>query len=180
MATIDEWGRRLAAEVAPEEADFAPIWVEAFARGGRERRELFAHTNSQAAGFLPGDFVPLLPFTFKAVATAAPALLALLTSELSGKFLECVKNALSLGEVFGKGRGWFQPAQGAEPAAAPAAPPPHVYSRLNEAISKLDKELRPLKLSQAQRDRVSLVVLRLLLEDPTDAAGFVRQLAEKK
>lgn len=176
MTSAEDWAVRIAEAAAPEEAELAPLWVEAFVSGGRDRSELFSRTNSQASAFLPGDLMPVLPAVFKSLAFAAPALLAMLTSDLSGKFLEAVKNAFALGEIFGKGRGWFAASPRPDAVQAPEA----VCTMLNDTLTKLDKELRPLGLDQARRDRINLIVLRLLLENPPDAARFVEKLAEKR
>lgn len=173
MITVEDWAVRIAEEVVPVETDFAPIWAEAFVAGGKERQELFAQTNTQAAGFLPGDFMPMLPMIFKGLAFAAPSILAMLTSDITGKFLECLKNSLAIGEVFGKRGKWFSS------ETAPSTDE-NICTRLNEIMLKLDKEMRPLGLKQFQADRINLTVMRLLLENPPEAKQFVEKLAEKK
>jgi hypothetical protein len=89
-----------------------------------------------------------------------------------------VKNAISIGEVFGKGKGWFSSASAQkteEPTASQV-----VYAKLNEVMAKLDKEVQSLGLDQAKCDRINLIVLRLLLENPPDATQFLDKLTEKK
>jgi hypothetical protein len=54
MISVEDWMSKIAAEVLPDETGLAPLWAEAFVKGGPERRELFAQTNAQASGFLPG------------------------------------------------------------------------------------------------------------------------------
>ncbi|MDQ3666529.1 MAG: hypothetical protein M3410_08105 [Acidobacteriota bacterium] len=169
---------KIAEEVSPVETEFAPLWVEAFIKGGKDRKELFSVTNAQASGFLPGELMPTLPVVLKALAVAAPMLLTILRSEVTGNFLESVKNALAVGELLGKGRGWFSAVGGQEAEATLAGE--SVYARLNEVMAKLDKEVRSLGLSQAKRDRINLVVLRLLLENPPDATRFLGKLMEKQ
>lgn len=173
MMTTEEWAVRIAEEVVPVETDFAPIWVNAFVAGAKERQELFAQTNAQAAGFLPGDFVPMLPMIFKGLAVAAPSILAILTSDITGKFLECLKNTIAIGETFVKKGKWFSS------ETTPAADE-DICDRLNEIMLKLDKAMRPLRLKQNQADRINLIVMRLLLENPPDAKRFVETLAERK
>jgi hypothetical protein len=185
MISVEKWAVKIAEEVSPVEADFAPLWVEAFIKGGKDRRELFQETNAQAAGFLPGDFLPILPTIFKALAITVPSLLSILTSENVGKFLEGVKNALTIGEIFGKSNGWFSVFSKRKPEDTAADEAVYkkleaVYEKLNEVITKLDKEMQPLALEQHKCDTVKLTVLRLLLENPADATQFLNKLAEKK
>lgn len=173
MKTIEEWAVRIAEEVAPAETDFAPTWATAFVAGGKERQELFAQSNAQVAGFLPGDLMPLLPTILKGLAFAAPSILAVLTSDITKTFLECVKNSIALGELFGKTGKWFS-------AETAPAGDENTYVRLNEIMSKLNKEMRPLGLEQSQTDRINVIVMQLLLENPPEAKRFVEKLAEKK
>ncbi|HEX8177155.1 MAG TPA: hypothetical protein VF543_18845 [Pyrinomonadaceae bacterium] len=176
--TVEEWAVKIAEEVSPVETDFAPLWAEAFVKGGKDRQELFTRSNAQASAFLPGDFIPMLPVILKALAFAAPTLIAVLTSEFTGKFLDVVKNGLAFGEVVGKGKALLseEPHAGAKPPAAPEA----VYEKLNEIMTKLDKEVRALGLNKTKRDRINLIVLRLLLENPPDATRFINQLTKSK
>lgn len=173
MKTIEEWAVRIAEEVAPAETDFAPTWAAAFVAGGKERQELFVQSNAQVAGFLPGDLMPVLPTILKGLAFAAPSILAVLTSDITGKILQCLKNSIALGEIFGKTRKWFS-------AETAPAGDETAYARLNEIMSKLNKEMRPLGLEQSQSDRINLIVMRLLLENPSEGKRFVEKLAEKK
>ena len=178
MMSVEDWASKIAAEVSPNETDFAPLWAEAFVQGGKARRELFAQTNAQASGFLPGALMPALPVILKAIEVAGPPLLAMLTSDMTKLFLEAVKNALFVGEVFGKARSWFTALDKQTVETTPADKA--VYAKLNEIMSKLDKEVRSLGLDQAKCDRINLTVLQLLLENPPDATQFVQKLTERK
>jgi hypothetical protein len=179
MSHAAQWAVKIAEETSPNEVELAPLWAEAFVEGGRSRRELFARTNAQASAFTAGDFMPTLPLILKGLAVASPVLLSVLTSDLVGKALECVKNALAVGELLGKGRGWFSTDETKE-ATAGRADLRTVYAQLNHIMERLDQELRPLNLDQVARDRVGLVVLRLLLDNPPDATLFVGEVARDK
>lgn len=173
MENTQEFAVRIAEEISPDEADFALIWAEAFIAGGKQRQELYAQTNAQAAGFLPGDIMPVLPLVFKGLVLAAPTILAVLTSDLTVKLLDMVKNALAVGEVTIKGKNLLLSSD-KMPVSDPS------QKRLGEIMSKLDGEIKKLGLSQAKTDRISLTVIRLLLEHPLQAAEFVEKLVEKK
>jgi hypothetical protein len=175
MLSVEDWAIKIAAEVSPAEVELAPIWAEAFIRGGKERKELFTHSNAQATGFTAGDFIALTPMIFQALAAAAPALLTILTSDMTGKFLDCVKNTFAVGEIFGKGKDLLRRDEGEKSSVSQA-----VYIQLNNIVKQLDQELRSLNLERAERAQVSLTVLRLLLENPPDATVFLEKLSEKK
>jgi len=176
--TVEDWAVKIAEAVSPDEAELAPLWAEAFVKGGKDRQELFAQTNAQAGGFLPGELMPTLPILLQALASAAASLLAILASKKAGTFLEVVKNVLSVGEIFGKARGWFSsaPATNTEEPTASVA----ISVKLNEVMTKLDIELQPLSLDQAKSDRLKLIVVCLLLQNPPDAIHFLNKLTEKK
>lgn len=192
MLSVENWATRIASEVAPAEVELAPVWADAFVRGGKARKELFKHTNSQATGFTAGDYIVLTPMILQALAAAVPALLAILSTDVAGKFLECVKNAFALGEIFGKGKGLLGPEEAekvskesaavslAGDAVEVASNQAVYYAQLNDILKQLDRQLRPLNLGPEKQARVSLTVLRLLLENPPDATVFLKKLSEKK
>ncbi len=178
MRSVEEWAVKIAEEVSPEEVDLAPVWAEAFVKGGKDRQELFKQTNAQAAGFLPGTFLPLTLIMLKALTIVTIPLLNILSLEGTGKFLEGVKNAFALGEVFGKSSGWFSvfSKQKKEETRISEA----VYTQLNEVMARLDKEMEVLSLEQHKSDNIKLLVMRLFLENPLDATQFLNKLSEKK
>jgi hypothetical protein len=172
--TVEDWSVKIAEEVCPVETEFAPLWAEAFLNGGKDRQNLFVHSNAQASGFLPGDVVPMLPQVLSALASVAPVILKILASENVGLILEVVKRALSLGEIFSRSRVSSPPTTEKETLSEA------VYASLNSAILRLETELKPLSLTEAQTDRISLVVLRLLLENRLEATQFLKAITEKK
>lgn len=180
--TVEDWAVMIAEEIAPEEVEDAPEQAEAFIAGGRRRGELFARTNAQVGGFISGEIIGILPVVLNALAIVAPAFIGVISSETTGKFLEAVKNALAVGEIFSKSNGWFSwfSSRKGEKTAEIFVVPPDVYDRLNDITAKLDKELRVFKLEQAECDRINLTVMKLLFEHNSEATEFLSKLTEKK
>jgi hypothetical protein len=182
IMTVEDWAVMIAEEIAPEEVEDAPEQAEAFIAGGRRRGELFARTNAQVGGFISGEIIGILPVVLNALAIVAPAFIGVISSETTGKFLEAVKNALAVGEIFSKSNGWFSwfSSRKGEKTAEIFVVPPDVYDRLNDITAKLDKELRVFKLEQAECDRINLTVMKLLFEHNSEATEFLSKLTEKK
>jgi hypothetical protein len=180
--TVEEWAVTIAEEIAPEEVEDAPEQIAAFIAGGKQRRELFARTNAQVGGFISGDMIGILPIVLNALAIAAPAFIAIISSETTGKFLEAIKNALAIGEVFSKSNGWFSWFLNRKDKSAGEifVVPPDVYARLNDITAKLNKELRAFKLEQSECDKINVTVMNLLFKHDREATEFLNKLTEKK
>ena len=99
MADIRDWSVRLAHEVAPEEADLAPLWAEAFIAGGQARSDVRAAGSSAVGGFGAEGVAAVMPVVLQAMAGSAGMVMSALASRHAGDFLGCVKNGLSLLEL---------------------------------------------------------------------------------
>src|SRR5215208_510146 len=81
MDTLDLWASRIADEVAPDEVDLAPAMVQAFVRGGRDRRDLFRQPKESVPGaFGPELVIVLIPLILKTIEKVGPALLDFFTT----------------------------------------------------------------------------------------------------
>ena len=79
MSLLQEWSLRLAEEVAPDETDMAGIWGQAYAQGGKARRQLLSEAGSSLGGFGAAQMAAVLPWALNALALAGPFVLAVLS-----------------------------------------------------------------------------------------------------
>ena len=97
---LSMWAKRIAVEVEPEREAIAPMMLDAYLHGGRERRQLFARV-PMVGGILPDGGASLLPYAYLALSTLAAELVHLCSgkglSTLSD-LLSCWKNWLELGQ----------------------------------------------------------------------------------
>src|SRR5579872_6041341 len=92
MDTLDTWAITIAEAVAPQEAVLAPITVQAYIAGGKERADLFRQNQrGEPGGFDFGTFQVVLPYLLQGLHTASPLITTVLSSALSGLFLEFIK-----------------------------------------------------------------------------------------
>ncbi|MBE3134418.1 MAG: hypothetical protein IMZ55_13170, partial [Acidobacteria bacterium] len=80
MDTVREWALKLAHCAAPDEVDLAPAIARAVAAGGAQRDELFRTSGAVQGGFGAVESLAVLPAVFRALADAAPVVLAALAS----------------------------------------------------------------------------------------------------
>lgn len=193
MSLLREWSHRLAEEVAPDETDMAGIWGQAYAQGGRARRQLLNEAGSNLGGFGAAQMATVLPWALNALALAGPFVLAVLspaanTATTTEKLLDIVKNAVSVIEIQVRTGGIkrTQKAQAASaapttlpPAAASLVPNEPAYAPLFSAIERVSGELQASGMDPAQSDMLSLRILKVLLADPQGAQTFVEQLGAK-
>lgn len=193
MSLLQEWSLRLADEVAPDETDMAGIWGQAYAQGGKARRQLLSEAGSNLGGFGATQMATVMPWALNALALAGPFVLAVLspatnTAATTEKLLDAVKNAVSVVEIQVRTGGIkrTQKTQAAStasaispPSAASLAPEEPVYVPLFNAIDRVSGELRTSGMDPAQADVLALRILKVLLTDPQGAQIFVEQLRAK-
>ena len=182
MNVLDVWAHKLAEEVAPQESDLAPLWVQAFAEGGAARRELYASAGATAGGFLPGVATPVLPVVLQALSGVAAAIVPALASKYAADFLGCVKNGLTVMELNQRAKQspLHNRPSAAGPAPQPAIPSGDTYAPLKRLVEAMGRELRAQGLSEEQCDLVTFRALKALLEEPQGAAQFVQQLSSAR
>jgi hypothetical protein len=191
MSELWSWATRLALEVAPEEAELAPAWAAAYARGGRDRRDLLDAPHFLGA-FGAESLTSTMPAVLSALALVAPLLVNLFSSRTVTETIGAVKNAFSLMEVREKNRGRSTPPTqlaggttgGANPDTAashsePLIPMRDVYAPLRQTVNALTQELQKAGLADERAEIISFRVLRVLLEEPKGASEFVTHLAAK-
>jgi len=176
MTGIRDWSVRLAHEVAPEEADLAPLWAEAFVAGGRERDDLRAAGGSAVGGFGAEGIAAVMPVVFQALAASAGVVMSALASRHAGDFLGCVKNGLALLELRGRAEKAAGKPKDAE-ADPPGVPGEATYEPLRRVIRAMGHELRASGMDDDRSDIITFRVLRTLLEEPQGAEGFVQEVA---
>lgn len=176
MTGIRDWSVKLAHEVAPEEADLAPLWAEAFVAGGREREDLRAAGGSAVGGFGAEGIAAVMPVVFQALAASAGVVMSALASRHAGDFLGCVKNGLALLELRDRAEKAAGKPKDAE-ADPPGVPGEATYEPLRRVIRAMGHELRASGMDDDRSDIITFRVLRTLLEEPQGAEGFVQEVA---
>ncbi len=193
MSLLQEWSLRLAEEVAPDEIDMAGIWGQAYAQGGKARRQLLSEAGSNLGGFGAAQMAAVLPWALKALALAGPFVLAVLspatnTVATTEKLLDVVKNAVSVVEIQVRAGGIKRTQKAQAASAASAASPPvaaslvpkePAYAPLFSAIERVSGELQTSGMDPVQSDALALRILKVLLTDPQGARTFVEQLGAK-
>ena len=154
---------RLAQAVAPDEAELAPLLVEAFAEQGQGAQE----SVNMVGGFVSGAGINLiLPLVLHGVAAIGPLLLKTLAAENTGTLLDCIKNGLQAVELLKK-----EPAE--QKAELPAVP----YASLQTMITTMSTSLRQQGLDPDQSDLVTFRVLQALLSEQQEATALAQKLA---
>lgn len=162
MSSISEWAAVLAEAAAPGEAATAALVAEAYARGGRHRRQLMEESGALTGGFGSGDLEVLFPSVLAALHAAAPLLLTVLASRRAGELLQTVHAALTNA----------------------AAPPREsgasiTVSGLNRATDLVEKSLGDAGVGRAEAPLMALHVVHALLRDAESGRRFIQFIAEK-
>lgn len=166
--SLQQWSIYLAEIVTPAESDFAPLLVNAYIAGGKQREDLFKTDNAPEGSFMPVGMVFVLPHVLTGILAAAPFLLKLLSStELLNNALTTVCNILTLHDrakqtVIGSGH---QRGQVQEP----------VYS-IGKVVSIIDEQLKNIPLPDEERDCIAYRIIRALLEQPDGTVEAIGRL----
>ncbi len=162
--SISKWAKRIAAEIEPESEALAPMMMEAYLRGGRDRRQLFEN-KAELGGFLPDGGALLLPFAYMALSYIAKGLLKLYQSGgLSGisNLLSIWKNAFDLIKTR-KAR-----------EEAHAVTETEARRSLRHTLDEVQRALREQGLSTDQCELICYRVMMVLLDEPIEGAQLVR------
>ena len=176
-----EWATKLALEIAPDEAVLAPIVVDAFLAGGRERRDLFASSSGTLGGFSAGDVTAALPAVLQSIAVAGPLLLSALAAPNLGNLIGAVDNGLKLAVLREK-----RAAADESNSAKPGVPSGDRSSVVDEAsplfqvVETMRRELRRSGVGAERCDAIAYRTLQVLFTDPGNAANFVEMTTQAR
>ncbi|WP_410613940.1 hypothetical protein [Amycolatopsis sp. lyj-109] len=154
------WAVRLAAEVAPDEAELVPSMTAAYVAGGAARRELFARTNAAPGGFDVTAPIVLFPHVLATVTLAAHAVWTALGGNASS-ISTLLKN---LGDL------WDRRRAKQAPAAEPQAPGLPELNRLIDAIST---ELTAAGVPETDSEVLTFRIVRALIKDGAGTRAFL-------
>jgi hypothetical protein len=155
-------------EIAPDEIDLAPSFYQAFLRGGRARKELFIRSGGEPGAFSPDGLVLVIPAILSAISLAGPLLLQLLTDSI-------LSNIKTMLEVLDHAK----PKK--DPAMAPTPPSIAVDSEILRRVAEaMGQDLRRHGIVGDQADAMTYRVLKVLMQHPEDAQGFVQTVASAR
>ncbi len=154
---------KLAEDAVPDEVDLAPIMVQAFVEGGKEREELFKREQgSVVGGFGSGGLIALFPWILKAIAQNGPFLYELLTTDVSD-LVSLLNSTLDL-------RNKISASQKIKSL------PDNPYQPLKIVMQTVSAELQVSGLPEDQCDLITYRVIRALLENPKNSTVFIKTL----
>jgi hypothetical protein len=165
---IETWATEIAEAVAPEEAELAPIMVQAYLKGGKDRQGLFLQSQGDMVGGFGGaDLHAILPWILNGLAIIAPLINAALTSGNVDKYLSAIKDVLEIGDHLSRKK---------KVESLPDAP----YLDLKKVVAVLPKELAKAKIPQEQCELITYHVIRELLKDPNSVKHIQKLAGAKK
>jgi hypothetical protein len=164
---INTWAIKISEAAVPDEAELAPIMVQAYLNGGKDRQGLFRQAQGDiVGGFGAGDLQAVFPWILQGITFAAPLINAALTSGNVGKYLSAIKDVLEIGDHLSRKK---------KVESLPDAP----YLDLKKVVAVLPKELAKAKIPQEQCELITYHVIRELLKDP-NSAKHVQKLADAR
>lgn len=163
---LNKWARSIAVEVDPAREALAPMMVEAYLRGGRQRRQLFESVDTPG-GFLPEGAISLLPYAFLALSWVANELMHLARngglSALSD-LLSCWKSWLELAKA----------RKALEEEATSHQTHSEALDDLNRVLTAVQRALEKQGLPIEQCELVTYRVMKVLVQEPNEAAQVVK------
>jgi hypothetical protein len=174
---VEQWSRRVAQRVTPEEADFAAEVGAAYAAGGKARRNLWPGYNTQPGAFGPGASAADLPMILHALAYSGQAILAL----LRGPYVADTVAASGLLAVVKLTRDQRRPERPGRMDADGVAdlPPPGPLTErqaVGHAFESLSGRLSEAGFAPERADQIAHDLIAELLTDTAGAAMFVECL----
>ncbi len=168
--SLQQWSIYLAENVIPDESDFAPLLVNAYIAGGKQREALFKTDDAPEGSFVPGGMVFILPHVLAGILAAAPYILNLVGSAASiNNILTTVCNILSLHDRAKQTLVGPKPQQGNDPGQEPI----HSIRRI---VSIIDEQLKNTSLPDEERDCIAYRIIRALLEQPDGTIEAIGRL----
>jgi hypothetical protein len=156
---------KLAQEVAPDEIDLAPDYVNAYMAGGKERQALFL-SSKEAAGSSFGavDMAVLLPAVLNVIALVWNQAQPILNNAAwiqDGVAL--VKDVLTIGDLTSKRKKVDQ------------LPDTQAYHSIKELVIAIENQVNTLPLKADQRELFSYHILKVILDNPIETQTFIKQ-----
>jgi hypothetical protein len=167
MSLIDQWATRVAREATPDEVELAPIMAHAYLEGGIAREDLFRQSGSAVQGAFGAEVgIALFP-TILAAIQHTPGLVEFfdVASSATGSsfyLVGAISTILNLGK-----RDEREDKKQELPDDTGIK---EIHTRLREGIATVPN------LDEDQADLITYRVLRTMLEDPSQAAAFAREI----
>lgn len=161
-----DWARKIAMEIDPAYEPLAPIYLEAYVRGGKERQQLFERV-ATVGGVVGDGGISLLPYAFAALSGIAAQVANLCGSgglTLVGDLLACWKNWLELARV----RASAKAAKNSEDDHGELA-------ALRRVMATVQRGLQQQGLAAEQCELITYRVMKVLLQEPAQAAQLLAE-----
>lgn len=165
-----ELAREIDVVLGSHEAVLAPVIMDAYLAGGRQRAELFQPGETGVASFGGGGFLAVLPNVLIAIQSLAGQIYNLLDAQWLSTLVTLLNTAVAAADLRRAGK---------------EAPPMEIEKRsdliVNEDILKslevvkneLDAALRSTRLERREREEICMRVLLVLLRKPDASRGFL-------
>jgi hypothetical protein len=163
---MDRWAKRIAVEIDPDREALAPMMLKAYMRGGRDRKQLFECAPT-LGGVLPDGGASLLPYAFLALGWVATGLTQLCSAgglSVLSDLLSCGKNLLELVKI--------RKVQSEETGSSRGRD--EMLSGLHHILEEVQQGLEKQGLPTEQCELVSYRVMKVLLQEPAEAAQLVQ------
>ncbi|MEV6568069.1 hypothetical protein [Streptomyces kronopolitis] len=174
--SFEVWAGRLAAAVAPDEADFAAATARRYAAGGRARRVLL-RAAPPAPGAAGGELAAVLPALWDALAASYALVKTVLESAVFGHAVSAAGLLVALEER--RRRHSAEPGRD-RPATPRAAGPSPADADPAGVVAAISGHLRARGMTPADADRAAAEAVGALCRgaDRAGALAFLRLLAE--
>jgi hypothetical protein len=168
LEVLDAWAVKIAEEVAPDEVDLAPVMAHAFVSGGKDKEELFRRQGGPVQGAFGPEFATaIFPGILLAIQQFGPELQETfdLASGLTGSGYY-VAGAIST--IIGiRGR---KDREEKKETLIEDSRIKQLHSGITEEVSKIPN------LDEDQADLIAYRLLRVMLQEPTEASQFTEKI----
>jgi hypothetical protein len=182
MDSVSTWSMKIAEEIAPDEVDLAPDIAEAYISGGKDREDLFRQEGTVQGAFGAGVDMALLPNVLDSIANIGPSLLSFFQNSqdaLGGGyyFAGTISSTVSTLLVITDHKNREKKKETLPSENEQLAHFREEYEQFKQVSGSLRKELLDRGLDEDQADLISYRVLKVMLQDPADAAKFTEEVA---
>jgi len=166
---VTTWSLRIAERAAPDEVEVAPDMARAFVAGGKAKRDLLRQSDSVQGGF-GGDIVLVFPQILSAMDAAGPHLTHFLStvvdhSDVIASFAGTLSSLVNVSSYL-------------ERRKKAQSLPDDPYAPLRQVSTILTEELDWAGMQQEEADRIAYKVLMEMIEEPSEAAQFIRKVTQ--
>ncbi len=172
--TSHEWAQALAEVVAPDEVDLAPLWLDAYLKGGQSKADLFATSHGVAGGYSPNEVLAMVPQVFGALAGAGTLVIAVLGSEHVKLVVKSLSACLDIGQLGTRIVGGGKDGDKSRTDDVPEAD----RVLLERACWTIADELLRRGVRKSDSERVARRVILRLSQQPEHATQFVQTLVK--